>query len=225
MGRSDAQQFAGECEAGLTSGAGEQAVVTDAMEAAREDVEQEAADELVGRERHGALALDTIAAIVLVAEGDSGLVAGDQAAVRDGNPVRVARQVGEHRLGSGEGRLGIDHPALAASRLQMTQEGASVGQVRHRSEEGEPTGVVQRDQPGQEQTAEQLAQYSDWEKEGRRRRSSEGWALWRHLGFSAVACDVSFQEMGKLTYTADLRRDADRMTPATPTPCCRSAER
>ena len=52
----------------------------------------------------------------------------------------------------------------------MTQEGAAVGQVRHRSEEGEPTGVVQRDQPGQEQPAEQLAEHADREEEGRARR-------------------------------------------------------
>ncbi|MES0031420.1 hypothetical protein [Mesorhizobium sp. M0040] len=52
----------------------------------------------------------------------------------------------------------------------MTQEGLMVGQVRRRSEEGEPTDVVQRDQPAQEQTAEQVGQYSDWKKEGRPRR-------------------------------------------------------
>ncbi len=39
---------AGEREAVLAGGAGEQAVVPDAVEAARQDVEQEAADELVG---------------------------------------------------------------------------------------------------------------------------------------------------------------------------------
>ena len=47
--RGDVQQFAGEREAGLAGGAGEQAIVADAVEAARQDVEQEAADELVGR--------------------------------------------------------------------------------------------------------------------------------------------------------------------------------
>ena len=63
--RSDVQQFARECEAGLAGGAGEQPIVTDAVEPTRQDMEQEAADELVGGKRHGALALDTIAAIVL----------------------------------------------------------------------------------------------------------------------------------------------------------------
>lgn len=49
-------QFAGACEAGLASGAGEQAVVPDATEARRQNMQQEAADELVGRERHDLLA-------------------------------------------------------------------------------------------------------------------------------------------------------------------------
>ena len=72
--RRDGQQLAGEREAGLAGGAGEQAVVADAVEAARQDVEQEAADELVGGERHDLLAVGAVAAIVLVAEGDAALV-------------------------------------------------------------------------------------------------------------------------------------------------------
>jgi len=44
------------------------------VEAAWQDVEQEAADELVGAERHDALALGTVAAIVFVSEGDTLLV-------------------------------------------------------------------------------------------------------------------------------------------------------
>ena len=73
-GRRDGEQLAGEREAGLAGGAGEQAVVADAMEAARQDVEQEAADELVGGERHDLLPVGAVAAIVLVAEGDAALV-------------------------------------------------------------------------------------------------------------------------------------------------------
>ncbi len=48
----------------------------DAVEAARQDVEQEAADELVGGQRHDLLALAAVAAVILVAEGDAGLVEG-----------------------------------------------------------------------------------------------------------------------------------------------------
>ena len=68
------EQAAGEREAGLAGAAGEQAVVPDAMEATRQDVEQEAADELVGGERHDLLPIGAAATVVLVAEGDAALV-------------------------------------------------------------------------------------------------------------------------------------------------------
>src|SRR6476619_1880764 len=78
--RRDGQQRAGEPEAGFARGAGEQAVVADAVEAARQEMEEKAADELVGRERDDLLPIGPAAAIVLVAEGDAGLVEADQAA-------------------------------------------------------------------------------------------------------------------------------------------------
>ncbi len=64
--------------------------MADAVEALWQDMEQEAADELVRRERHDALPLGTMAAVVLVAEGDGGLVERDQAPVGDGDPVGIA---------------------------------------------------------------------------------------------------------------------------------------
>ena len=90
--------------------AGEQAVVADAVEALRQDVDQESADELVGGERHDLLAVATLGAIVLPSEGDAGAVAGDQPAVGDGDAVGVARQIGQHGLWPAERALGVDHP-------------------------------------------------------------------------------------------------------------------
>jgi len=104
------EQLPGKGDIGLAAGAGEQAVVTDTVEALRQNMKQEATDELVGAERHGALAVGTIAAIVLVAKGDAGLVERDQPAVRDGDAVGIARQIGEDRFRPGEGRLGVDNP-------------------------------------------------------------------------------------------------------------------
>ena len=60
-----------------------------AVEAEREDMQQEAAHELVGVERHDLMALGAATAIILVAEGDAGLVEADQATVRDRDPVCV----------------------------------------------------------------------------------------------------------------------------------------
>ena len=53
--RCDREEFAGAREAGLARRSGEQAVVADAVEPAWQKVEQEAADELVGAERHDPL--------------------------------------------------------------------------------------------------------------------------------------------------------------------------
>ncbi len=86
----DVQEFARKCEAGLSGRAGEKAVVPDPVEAARQDVEQEAADELIDCERHDLLPIATVATVVLVAEGDASLIKGDQSAVRDCDPMGVA---------------------------------------------------------------------------------------------------------------------------------------
>src|SRR6267378_7092053 len=59
-------------------GAGEQAVVADAMEALRQDVDEEAADELAGGECHDLLAITSFGAIILPSEGDTGAVASNQ---------------------------------------------------------------------------------------------------------------------------------------------------
>ncbi len=71
----------------------------------------------VGTERHDALPLRAIAAIILVAEGDARLVEGEQPPVRDGDAVRIAREIGQHRFGAGERRLGV-----APQRLWRTGE-------------------------------------------------------------------------------------------------------
>ena len=73
--------------------------MTDAVKAFRQHMGEEAADEFVGRQRHDALPLGIITAIVFVAEGDASLVHGDQAAVRDGDAMGVAGQIGEHGRG------------------------------------------------------------------------------------------------------------------------------
>lgn len=60
-GRRDSiQEFAGTSDADLSGAAGEQTVMPDAVEAARQDMEQEAADELIDRERHDLLPVAAI---------------------------------------------------------------------------------------------------------------------------------------------------------------------
>src|SRR5215813_4147087 len=97
------EQFPGTRDICLAGGAGKKAVVTDAVEAFRQNVEQKAADELIRAEGHGALALGAVAAIVLVAEGDAGLVDRDQPMVRDCNAVGISRQIGRTAAGPEKG--------------------------------------------------------------------------------------------------------------------------
>jgi hypothetical protein len=78
------------------------------------------------RERHRAVSRLPVAAVVLVAEGHTARAEVEQAAVRDGDAVGVAGEIGELRLRPGEGRLGVDEPVLPAERREMRGEGLSV---------------------------------------------------------------------------------------------------
>jgi hypothetical protein len=57
------------------------AKMADAIESLRQNVEQEAPDELAGRERHCAKPLPAVAVVVLVSEDYAALIEADQAAV------------------------------------------------------------------------------------------------------------------------------------------------
>jgi hypothetical protein len=103
--RRDPEQLADVVELGPAAGAGEHAVMADAVKALWADVEQEAADELVPAEGHDLLLAGACTAVIPAAEGDADLVEARETAVRDSGPVHVARQIGQHRVGAGEGGL------------------------------------------------------------------------------------------------------------------------
>src|ERR1700675_1078836 len=100
------------------------------------------------------LPLRTIAAVVFVAEGDAGLVERNQTPVRDGDPVGIAREIGEYGLGAGERWLGVDPDPLLPDCGEVTQERAAVGETGLGAEEGKASGSMQLDQSGEEQAAE-----------------------------------------------------------------------
>lgn len=74
-----------------------------AMEAVGQDVEEEAPDELVGREANDLVALASPTAVVLPSERDVILIQGEETAVGDGDTMGVAAEIGEHLLGPAEG--------------------------------------------------------------------------------------------------------------------------
>ncbi len=78
---------------------GEQSIVTDAVKAGGQHMDEKAPDELGCGQGHGFVAITMPGAIVLPLEGDTTFIAGNEPAVTDGDPMGVARQVGEHGFG------------------------------------------------------------------------------------------------------------------------------
>jgi phage tail tape-measure protein len=74
----------------LAGGAGEQSVVADAVETLGQNVQQEAADEFIGRQRDRAKPLPSGAAIILVAKGYATLIESEEATVGYGDAVGSA---------------------------------------------------------------------------------------------------------------------------------------
>ena len=129
--------------------------MADAVEARRQDVDQESADELGSSECHNLLTIATLGTIVLPSEGDTAPVAGDQPAIGDGDAVGIAGQIEQHGLWPAERALGIDHPFGPAQWGEIRRERLGVGESNMTSEEPETAGLVGGDQPLQEQPAEQ----------------------------------------------------------------------
>ena len=109
-------------------------------------------------ERHDLVRVAAVGAIVLVVEGDAVLVERDQPAVRDGDAVGVARQIGEHRLGSGERWLGRRRTIRACAAAPGRRRRPALGEVGMLAEEVQLAGVVRGTSFAKHQPAEQLGE-------------------------------------------------------------------
>src|SRR5437762_4609225 len=147
------------------AGVGEQAVVANAVEAAGKDMQQEAADELIGAERHRFVAGLAFGAIVLVAKADPALIERKQPRIGDGDAVRVAGKVGEHCRRAGEGPLGVDHPFASAQRREPLYERRDICERRVLAEELQSACAVSLFEFFEEAATEQTRQHAYREKE------------------------------------------------------------
>ena len=161
------EQIAGFCDVLGTGTVGEQAVATDAVEAAWQHVDEEAADELGCGERHDLVPLAAFDAIVFVFERDASAVERDQPAVGDGDAVGIARQISEHRLGSAERPLGVEIPLNLTQRRQIRSECFALGERDMLAKEFQATGVVGGDELLQKQSPEQPREHRHRQKVAR----------------------------------------------------------
>ena len=118
-----AEQSAAAFERSTSSTVGEESEVSDANQALGQNVDEEAAQELMGGNGHDLL----LAAVGIVspAEGDAIVLEGHEAMVGDGDAVSVAGQVVENMFGAAERRLGINHPVLLAELPEEVAESGS----------------------------------------------------------------------------------------------------
>ena len=114
---------------------GDQPVVPNAVKSAGQNVEQEAAHELVSSECHRLVARAALGPVILPAKCDAAFVHGDKSLIGDCHAVRVARQIRQHRRRPGKWALGIDHPFAGAQRYQPVGKGGRIAQRRELSEE------------------------------------------------------------------------------------------
>src|SRR5215469_4036325 len=120
-----------------------------------QNVEQEAPDELVGAECHCPVSRRSVAAVIIVPEGHATLVESNEPAVRDGDVMGVAGEIGKHCFWAREGRLGVDKPILSFERREMRAEGLTTTQALDLTKERPPTCRVGIGKYRQEEPSEQ----------------------------------------------------------------------
>lgn len=134
----------------------QEAVVADALEPLGQHVQQESVDERAARQADRPFPTR----LGPHPESDHLAIDADDALVRDGDPVRVATQILQHRFRSAEGLLGIDHPVVG---IQLLLEALPVG-LRDAAARRPPAGTPSL-QSGHELAAKDLGERLDREEE------------------------------------------------------------
>src|SRR5438105_1599918 len=159
--RRHVEQLPGSRDVLGASAVGEETVVADAVETVGQDMDEEAADELVDGERHRLGPLTAVGAVVLPLEGHACTGDADQPAVGDRDAARIARQIGQHRLGPAKRALAVDDPFSSTQWRQIRDKGMTLGEAGMIAEELQTAGVVGGDQPYQEQASKQPGEHAD----------------------------------------------------------------
>ncbi len=160
-----AQQLPAESQVFGPVTVGQQAEVADADKTLREDVQQEAAEELGGLERQDLFSMAV--AVTLPAEGDLTVLESQQPVIGDGHLVSVATQVIQHLGGTPEGRFGINDPLGLAAVLEPLHESRSGGQGLELAVELKFSLIKGLLQSGQEQATEESRQDAHGPEEAR----------------------------------------------------------
>ena len=139
---------------------GEEPEVADAHEAARQQVQEETAQELVDRQSQEPLLVGVRG--VSPAEGDVALLKGDESAVGDSDAVGIATEIAQRVFRSAEGRLGIDDPVVTEQRSEPCGKEAWLRKWSDVAVEREPVLAEGGLQSGDKLAAKDPAEHLDW---------------------------------------------------------------
>ena len=143
---------------------GQEAEVTDAHEATRKQVKQEAAQELIDRQGHEPL-LATMSGVP-PAKGDVALGESNQPVVGDGDAVGVSAEIAQRVLRSAEGPLGVNDPVMPEQGSKPGGEDSRFSQRGEVAVELECALAEGGLKSGDELTAEDTAEHFDRKEEG-----------------------------------------------------------
>ncbi len=115
-------------------------------------MEEESADELLGRESHDLLLI--VVSVIAPVELNLPVLDIYDPMIGNRDPVCVATDVIHHLLGSGERRFGVDDPFQVAHRIEMPAEHLWISKGLKGSGESELAGAESLLQILQEQSAE-----------------------------------------------------------------------
>jgi len=138
--------------------------MTDAMKAVGQDVQQETADELVRVEGHDAVTGLAGLTVIFPFESNTLAVEGDEAGIGNGDAMGVAGEIGEHLVGAGEGRFGVDHPVHTAEWPEEFPEYASIVKRGILAEELQRAFGVGGDKTLTHESAEESREYLNAEE-------------------------------------------------------------
>jgi len=146
--------------------------VTDTNEALGEQMQEEAAQELIQGYGHQFLLI--VVSRVPPAKGDLAVGQRDQSMVGDGDAVGVTAEILEHILGAPEGWFGVDHPVFAKQRSQPGGEESGLRERRQIPGKVQLASLKGQLESVDELAAKHLAEHGNGEKEARVRSNPAG---------------------------------------------------
>ena len=155
------EELAAEGEVGFTIAVGVESVVTDALEARWNGVQQKAADKLIRIQGHRSLLLWIGRAVVFVAEAHLAIVVADETVVGDRYSVGVPSEIVDRLVWPAERGFGVDDPVLLACPGEVLLELGFVAEMAELSVEAQ-FGLVELIE---EEAAEEFGQNMNAEEE------------------------------------------------------------